>query len=109
MGMQALCELRMFGHGPGGAAHKMQEVLMAAAGAGRESLLEDVRGLAARVLPMQALDAAPAAPSPASVAATQPLSNFQACPLAAPASACGLPQPLAQTLPRFVWHAACCP
>lgn len=75
---QVLCELRMFSTGPGGAAHKMQEVLAAAAGAGRETLLEDVRRLAAEVLPMQALHAAAAAVGPvsSSSSAAQPLGSF---------------------------------
>lgn len=69
LGAQALLELSMFSRGPGGAAHKASKALAAAAGAGRDSLLAEVRVLAAAVLPMRDAEATAAEPPGGAAAA----------------------------------------
>lgn len=70
---QALPELRMFSREASGAAQKAQEALTAATGAGRDSLLAEVRALAAAVLPMRAAEATTAQPAGTAAAAAQSL------------------------------------
>ncbi len=69
----------MFSREAGGAAAKAQEVLTAAAGAGRDSLLADVRALAAAVLPMRAAETTATQPAGAAAAASQPLPHVRVC------------------------------
>ncbi len=89
---QALPEFRLFSREAGGAAAKAADALAAAAGAGRESLLAEVRALAAAVLPMQAAELSTAQPAGAVAAAAAPLAPVRvrhpSCPT------CCHPKPL---------------
>ena len=84
---QALPELRLFSRDAGGAAAKAADALAAAAGAGRESLLAEVRALAAAVLPMHATELSTVQPAGAAAAAAAPLAPPRVCatPLDPPA------------------------
>ncbi|KAK9917041.1 hypothetical protein WJX75_000269 [Coccomyxa subellipsoidea] len=77
----ALPELRMFSREASGAAQKAQEALTAATGAGRDSLLAEVRALAAAVLPMRAAEATTAQPAGTAAAAAQSLPPVRALQL----------------------------
>ncbi|BDA48624.1 hypothetical protein COCOBI_12-3050 [Coccomyxa sp. Obi] len=79
--VSALPEFRLFSREAGGAAAKAADALAAAAGAGRKSLLAEVRALAAAVLPMHAAELSTAQPAGAIATAAAPLAPVRALQL----------------------------